>query len=140
TPAPTPTLAPVAREVVGAPGPVAGPVAEPGTPVLATTELAPIVALFAPDRMSLSQLGRMGVPAEISSTAKGSLRIVLSGGGIKLVKTMTLLPGQPRRPSFKFTPAQARSLKKLRKLEVRAKLTLDSGQEIVSTRIVTVKK
>jgi hypothetical protein len=99
-----------------------------------------MITLLAPERVPLAQLRKKGVATSISSTAKGSLRIVLSGGSMKLVKTLTLMPGEPRTPTFKLTVAQQRTAKKLKKVEVRAKLTLESGQEIVATRTVALKR
>ncbi len=132
---PTPTPAPG----VPTPGPSTDSAA-PAVPSAPAAPGAPALTLIAPDQLPASLLGKKGVATEIASTVPGALRIVLSGGGLKLAKTMTLQPGAPRTPTFKLTARDLATARRAKKLQVRAKLTLDGGKEIITSRTITVRK
>lgn len=143
-PAPTPTPTPAPVTVPIAPGIPTLPQPAPRDPIEAPSPVAPIAAepltFTAPDRMPTSLIAKKGIATAIVSAVPGKLRVVLSGGGLKLVKTMTLAPGVPRTPTFKLTGRDLTALRSAKTLQVRAKLTTTSGQEIIISRFVAIKK
>ncbi|MDQ8045508.1 MAG: PKD domain-containing protein, partial [Solirubrobacteraceae bacterium] len=125
----------------------ATPVATPAGEVLAqsaksdpppaTTDATALVLTALP-KIPATQIAKKGVDATVQSSTGGSVRFVLTGTGIKYVKTVVLKPGPPQTTTLRFPPSAGKVLKVVKTLQLRAKLTLPSGQEIISTRPITV--
>lgn len=129
------------------PTPVPTSASEPASPAAAATasSIAPAPAdaavplvLTALPKIAATQIAKKGVDATVQSSAGGTVRFVLTGTGIKFVKTVPLKPGAPMTTNLKFPPSAGKALKVVKTLQLRAKLTLPTGQEIVSTRPITV--
>lgn len=131
---------PVETPAASAPAPVTVP-AGPAAPQQPTTQARPApFTLTAPDKITASHVAKKGVATAVVSTVPGALRIVLSGGGLKLAKTMTLTPGEPRTPTFKLSPRDAANARRAKSLQLRAKLTLAGGEEVIISRTITLGK
>lgn len=91
-------------------------------------------------KLSAAELGKRGVRPTLLATAPGTVRLVLSGGGLKIVKTKQVAPGTLTPAAMKLGPGDARRVKGLKTLQLRAKLTLAGGGEVVVARVITVSR
>jgi hypothetical protein len=98
---------------------------------------SPLTLTTAP-KLAASAISKSGVGVAVQSTVPGKLRLVLTGPKLKIVKEITLQPGMPRTPSLKVTGSAKAALKGIKTLQLRAKLTLAGGAEIITTRPITV--
>lgn len=139
---PTPAVVPTPAPTLPLPTPIAptAPVGPSGDATPAAPSAGEPLSFFAVDRMRMTTMVGKGVATSVVSTVPGDLRVVLSGGGLKLVKTMTLAPGVPRTPTFKLAAKDLPALRRAKSLQVRAKLTTAGGQEIIVSRSVAVRK
>lgn len=96
------------------------------------------LALDVAPKLTATELGRRGVRPTLAASAPGTVRLVLSGGGLKIVKTKQVAAGAVTPAAMKLGPGDARRVKGLKTLQLRAKLTLESGAEVVVSRVITV--
>lgn len=122
----------------------AAPAATPSGGTVASREAetedagAASLTLDVAPKLTASELGKRGVRPKLVTTAPGTVRLVLSGGGLKIVKTKQVTPGAAIPAAMKLGPGDARRVKGLKTLQLRAKLTLESGAEVVVSRVITV--
>lgn len=104
-------------------------------------ELAPAtLELDVAPKLSARDLGKRGVRPTLVSSAPGTVRLIMSGGGLKIVKTKQVLPGVVTPAAMKLGPGDARRVKGLKTLTLRAKLTLATGEEVVVSKVVSVTR
>lgn len=101
---------------------------------------ATTLALNVAPKLSATELAKRGVRPTLNSTADGTVRLVLSGGGLKIVKTKEVVAGVETPAAMKLGPGDGRRVKGLKTLQLRAKLTLEDGSEVISSRVITVGK
>lgn len=89
-------------------------------------------------KLTATELGKRGVRPTLLATAPGTVRLVLSGGGLKIVKTKQVAAGTETPAAMKLGPGDAKRVKGLKTLQLRAKLTLATGGEVVVSRVITV--
>lgn len=105
------------------------------------TKVAPAAAKLTLDvapKLTASDLGKRGVRPTVTATAPGTVRLVLSGGGLKIVKTKQVTPGVVTPAAMKLGRGDAARVRGLKLLQLRAKLTLENGNEVVVSRVISV--
>lgn len=104
-------------------------------------KVAPAAAKLTLDvapKLTASELGKRGVRPTVVATAPGTVRLVLSGGGLKIAKTKQVAAGVVTPAAMKLGPGDARRVKGLKLLQLRAKLTLENGSEVIVSRVISV--
>lgn len=135
---PKPSPEPVAAAPVPAAKPAGDLAADREAANVDAAPAAPALTLGVAPKLSASELSKRGVRPTLTSTAPGAVRLVLSGGGLKIVKTKQVAAGVATPAAMKLGAGDARRVKGLKSLQLRAKLTLATGGEVIVTRTITV--
>ena len=133
---PQQTLPETTEVPVPAPAAPQAPQSEPAAALVVTS--APILTIDVAPKLTAKDLAKRGVRTTLVANASGSARMVLSGGGLKIVKTKPLVAGTPMPAAMKLGPKDARRVKGLKTLQLRAKLTLADGTEVIASRVISV--
>ncbi len=89
-------------------------------------------------KLSAAELSKRGVRPTLTATEAGTVRLVLSGGGLKIVKTKEVVAGVETPAAMKLGPKDGKRVRGLKTLQLRAKLTTESGAEVITSHVITV--
>lgn len=128
TPTPTPTPAPDdSRLAADRAAPAAAPTPAPIVPT------GPTLKLFGPPSVKTTTLASShGLIVGVQASVDGTARLVLTGTGVKSVKTATLKAGVTSLVKVQLDPSARTAALALKTIRLRAKLTPVSGGDVVT--------